>query len=86
MAEHKYDPSKQTWQEFIAETRIRSAAYADDQGRKEARVIFGESPAEAKSLADSWSKTVSGMGEGMDKAQVLGFIEEVQKLSAEQKE
>jgi hypothetical protein len=80
--EGRFDPAKQSWADFLADSAKRSAAYAEAEGQREAKAIYAESPAEAARLLGLWEAALPGMADGMDRDKIRGACEEFRRLLA----
>ena len=76
----EFDPSKQTWEEFVGESGRRAAAEMDAAGRREARELFAESPEQAARLLRQWEEFLPAMGKGMDREKIAAAVDEFRKL------
>jgi hypothetical protein len=79
----QFDPSKQSWDAFVKESSRRAAEQMAESGRREAREVFAQSPAEAATLLRQWEALLPNMEEGMDRAKIAAAVDEFRRLRAQ---
>ena len=81
--ETRYEPTKETYEEFMARAKKAGDEYAAKDGVREANQIFAENREELRSLMAIWENNLRSKPAGMDRAKIAAFVAEAHRLLGE---